>query len=162
VNIDDIHTVELGIPTGKNERSGSIVYFFSFTPLAGIGGEGKSRQFSELSSGCRRIIRLLTSLLFDDRSVMLIEEPEDSIHPGLLRKVIDILRSYSHKCQVIFSTHSADVLNMLKPEEILLATAPKGVTSLKALDIGELQRAHEFLQAAGSLSEFFESFDVGE
>ena len=57
----------------------------------------------------------MTSLLFDKRPLMLMEQPEDSVHPGLLRKVIDIMRSYSHSSQIIFTTHSSEVLDILQP-----------------------------------------------
>ena len=38
--------------------------------------------FSDLSIGTRRVIRILTSLLFDKRSLMLLEEPETIFTPS--------------------------------------------------------------------------------
>src|SRR5262249_12384255 len=107
----------------------------------------------------RRVIRMVVSLLFDRRALMLIEEPEDSIHPGLLRKLIDVFRTYSDQTQVLFATHSPEVLDMLEPEEVLLVTAPEGRTSVRRLTNEEVQQARQFLQDEGSLSDYLEAFE---
>jgi predicted ATPase len=124
-----------------------------------MGGAGRSFQFSDLSVGTRRVIRVVTSLLFDKRSLMLIEQPEDSIHPGLLRKLIDMMRSYSDGSQIIFTTHSSEVLDILRPEEVLMTTARDGKTSVRPLSPDEVARARRFLSDEGSLSDFLEPFD---
>ncbi len=98
-------------------------YYPAFEPAGHMGGAGLSFRFSQLSDGSRRAIRIVTALLFDKRSLMLMEQPEDSIHPGLLRKLIDVLRSYSSNSQIVFTTHSPDVLDVLEPNEVLLVSA---------------------------------------
>ena len=125
-----------------------------------MGGAGRLFQFSDLSAGTRRVIRIVTSMLFDKRSLMLMEHPEDSIHPGLLRKLIDLIRTYSSETQMLFTTHSPEVLDILRPEEILLATSPKGLTTVRKLTSEEVDRAKEFLKNEGSLSEFLEPLDA--
>jgi predicted ATPase len=56
--------------------------------------------------------------------LLLIEEPETGIHPGLLRKVMALLRAVTTGAlggpptQVILTTHSPLLLNEVKPEEI--------------------------------------------
>jgi predicted ATPase len=134
------------------------LYLLSFKPSSTMGGAGQSLYFGNLSAGTRRVIRMVVSLLFDRRALMLIEEPEDSIHPGLLRKLIDLFRTYSDQTQVLFSTHSPEVLDMLGPEEVLLVTAPDGKTSVRQLSGDELQRARKFLQDEGSLSDYLDAF----
>jgi hypothetical protein len=126
------------------------------TPSTGMGGSGQERILSQLSVGTRRVIQIVTSLIFDRRSVMLIEQPEDSIHPGLLRKLIDLLRTYSSESQILFTTHSAAVLNMLRPEEALLVSSPDGATQVRSLSAQEIGWAREFLESEGTLSEFLE------
>ncbi|QEH39171.1 recombination protein F [Aquisphaera giovannonii] len=135
------------------------IYLPVFTPSGQMGGAGKPFPFSDLSAGTRRVIRIVTSLLFDKRSLMLMEQPEDSVHPGLLRKLIDMLRSYSDRSQILFTTHSADVLDILRPEEVLMATAQDGGTSVRPLSPDEASRARRFLKDEGSLSDFLEPFD---
>jgi predicted ATPase len=115
--------------------------------------------FSQLSHGSRRAIRIVTSLLFDARSLMLMEQPEDSMHPGLLRRLIDLLRSYSARSQIVFTTQSPDVLDALEPDEVLLVSAPNGHTEARPLSQNEITRAKRYLKENGSLSEYIELTD---
>ncbi len=140
----------------KRAKETIEMYKLSFVPSEPMGGAGKSLVFSDLSAGTRRAIRIVTSMLFDKRSLMLLEQPEDSVHPGLLRKLIDQLRTYSDKTQVIFTTHSPEVLDILRPEEVLLVTAPGGSTQARRLSPEEINRAKRFLKNEGSLSDFLE------
>jgi predicted ATPase len=124
-----------------------------------MGGTGHFFSVSNLSVGTTRLLQMVVSILFDQRSLMLIEQPEDSIHPGLLQKLISILRTYSHETQILFTTHSLAVLDILHPEEILLATAPEGSTTVRKLTPDEIERAKSFLENEGSLSDFLEPLD---
>ncbi len=135
------------------------VYLPVFTPSEQMGGAGRPFPFSDLSAGTRRVIRIVTSLLFDKRSLTLMEQPEDSVHPGLLRKLIDMMKTYSYSSQIVFATHSSDVLDILRPEEVLMATAVGGRTSVRPLSPDEMARARRFLSNEGSLSDFLEPFD---
>lgn len=69
---------------------GSRLLSIYFKPSKQMGGADGFFPFSALSLGTRRVIQIVVSMLFDKRSLMLIEHPEDSIHPGLLRKLIDL------------------------------------------------------------------------
>ncbi len=132
------------------------IYWPLFTPSAGMGGERFPFRFSELSAGTRRMIEIVAAVLFDQRSLMLTEQPEESIHPGLLRKLVDLLRSYSGGSQMIFTTHSSEVLDMLQPEEVILVTADDGITKARKLSPTEISEAKRFLKNDGSLSDYLE------
>lgn len=138
---------------------GSRLLSIYFKPSKQMGGADGFFPFSALSLGTRRVIQIVVSMLFDKRSLMLIEHPEDSIHPGLLRKLIDLLRTYSSQSQTIFTTHSPEVLDILEPEEIILVTAPEGSTQARKLEPDEIGLAKEFLKNEGTLSEFLEPLD---
>lgn len=137
----------------------SKLFVLQVMPSRHMGGSANLFLLSQLSVGTRRIIQIVTSMLFDRRSLMLMEQPEDSIHPGLLRKLISLLRTYSGDTQMLFTTHSPAVLDILKPEEVLLVTADEGSTEVRRLTPGEMDRAKEFLEMEGSLSEFLEAQD---
>jgi ABC-type lipoprotein export system ATPase subunit len=147
-----------GVPTGSAAKTEKH-YWLSFEPAAHMGGSGSSFFFSQLSLGTRRTIRAVTYLLFDRPSLMLLEHPEDSIHPGLLRKLIDIFRSYSAYSQIVFTTHSPEVLDLLRPKEVLLVTASDGQTTARGLTSKEVLAAKRYLQNEGSLSDFIEQVD---
>jgi len=159
--IEDISILNSGQGDASTGANGGLppearLYIPLFKIAEAMGGAGKNLVFADLSDGTRRIIRLVTSLIFDQRSLMMIEQPEDAIHPGLLYKLIDLLKTYSDRTQVILATHSPTVLDTLEPEDILLVTAPRGVTRARRLSAGDLDHARSFLQDNGSLSEFLE------
>ena len=126
------------------------------------GGARNLFQISKLPAGTRRAIQIVISMLFDARSLVLMEHPEESLHPGLLHKLIDVIRSYSHRYQILFSTHSPDVLDTLRPEELILVTAQNGRTRARNLAPREIQAARKFLTDEGSLSEFLEPLEGSE
>jgi predicted ATPase len=83
---------------------------------------GKQRE-DQFSDGTLRLIGLLWSLL-DGDSLLLLEEPELSLHPEVVKKLapmIYTLQRHSRR-QVILSTHSPDLLSDegIGPEEVLM------------------------------------------
>ncbi|MFO7774968.1 MAG: ATP-binding protein [Candidatus Hydrogenedentota bacterium] len=55
--------------------------------------------------------------------VLLIEEPENGIHPKRLRDVINMLKPLTQeegRTQIIMTTHSPDLLDLFDPEEVTL------------------------------------------
>ncbi len=135
-------------------------YFIRFQPGNGWEDVGlPSFAYEKLSSGTRRIIRILVSFFYDRNSVFLFEQPEDAIHPGLLRKLIDLLRGYNDKGQLIMTSHSSDLFNVLKPEEVRLVTMQGGATAIRALSEKELDSAKRYINEEGSLSDFLEMLE---
>ena len=135
-------------------------YFIRFQPGNGWEDVGlPSFAYEKLSSGTRRIIRILVSFFYDRNSLFLFEQPEDAIHPGLLRKLIDLLRGYDDKGQLIMTSHSSDLFNVLKPEEVRLVTMQGGATAIRALSEKELDSAKRYINEEGSLSDFLEMLE---
>jgi predicted ATPase len=80
----------------------------------------------QMSDGVLRLLAV-TSMLYLEKipTVITFEEPENGVHPQLVREVIQILRELTqrkppHRCQVFFSTHSPYVLDEFfdHPEEV--------------------------------------------
>ncbi len=89
-------------------------------------GENVTFNSQQMSDGVLRLLAL-TSLLYLDRmpSVITLEEPENGVHPQLLREVVQILRELTlrkppNQCQVFFTTHSPYVLDEFydHPEQV--------------------------------------------
>ncbi|MBI5695138.1 MAG: ATP-binding protein [Nitrospirae bacterium] len=122
----------------------------------------QGRQFHELSEGTKRVISILLNMFYDKSSLMLIEEPESSIHHGLLVKLVDILRAYSDEHQVIFSTHSDQVLNELKPKEIIFVKMEKNKTVAKNPPPKQIKEIKYYLDNIGPLGEYITTTGGGE
>ena len=65
-----------------------------------------------MSDGTLRVVGLLAAV-FQHRtpSLLVIEEPEATIHPGALGAVLDLLRHAGRSMQVVVTTHSPDILD---------------------------------------------------
>lgn len=75
-------------------------------------------NIDQLSDGTLIVLNILTCLVSNKFPVLAIEELENCIHPKLLRKLIEIInREFSH-IQLIITTHSPVLINMVKLENV--------------------------------------------
>jgi predicted ATPase len=66
----------------------------------------------EMSDGTLRALGIVAAVYQRPApSVLVIEEPEASIHPAALGVILDVLRHASRQMQVIVTTHSSDLLD---------------------------------------------------
>jgi len=63
---------------------------------------------------------------FGPVSTILLEEPENGLHPARIKQVMAVLRAFTeaHGAQVILATHSPLVVNELMPQEVSVVTRP--------------------------------------
>lgn len=141
---------------GEGDIPDETLYFVRFMPCAGLAGGLRWFDSSGLSAGTWRVTQLLTYLLYDASSCMLLEQPEDSIHRGLLSKLIDLLRVYSGDTQLICTTHSPRVINIVGAEGVRLVTAKDGNTVVSELTHAQLNHITSYLEDEGTLAEFLE------
>lgn len=111
-------------------------------------------NFACLSDGTLRTAEILCALLGPMSGVLLVEEPETSIHPGLLRRLLSEVEAYSVDKQIVISTHSPDVVSKALPGEIRLVRRTKDKTSVHRLSEAETGRLQEYLCDEGTLGEF--------
>lgn len=72
-------------------------------------------------SGEFAIVRIVTSIMeAPDQSLILLDEPEVSLHPGAQDRLLDFLTASvkNHKHQIVISTHSPAIVRKLPPEAI--------------------------------------------
>jgi energy-coupling factor transporter ATP-binding protein EcfA2 len=76
-------------------------------------------------SGEFAVVRIVTSIMeAPDQSLVLLDEPEVSLHPGAQDRLLDFLTTSvkKHKHQVVISTHSPAIVRKLPPEAIKVLT----------------------------------------
>jgi predicted ATPase len=84
---------------------------------------------NQLSEGTLRFLWLITVLLAPPTpSVILLDEPEVSLHPELLKLLAALLQDASAAGQIVVATHSSDLIRWLKPAEVLIADKEDGQT----------------------------------
>jgi hypothetical protein len=54
--------------------------------------------------------------------LLLVEEPENGLHPARIGEVVQIFRELSKTTQVLIATHNPLVVNELRPEEVSVVT----------------------------------------
>lgn len=64
-----------------------------------------------LSDGTVNAVALIVSLYFEDVPIVIIEEPEKSMHPSLMARTVDMMRDASNQSQIIVTTHSPEMVN---------------------------------------------------
>ncbi len=107
----------------------------------------KDKNFSkplymhQLSEGTLRFLWLVTLLQSPDlTAVTLIDEPEVSLHPELLRLLADVMREASQRTQLIVATHSDRLIRFLQPKEVLVCDSEDGLTTMTWADSFDLER----------------------
>ncbi len=65
-------------------------------------------------------------------SLIAIEEPEASIHPGALGVILDVLHDARRSSQIVVTTHSPDVLDAkwIKDRHLRLVSWDEGITRI--------------------------------
>lgn len=118
-------------------------------------------DYTQLSYGTRRVLILLLALLHDKNSTILVEQPEDGIHSGLLTKLLPLCFQYAevYNKQLIIATHSPEIINLLPPESIRLVKMTENGTKVSALSKEQMPFIHDYLQNEGALFDFIESMD---
>jgi predicted ATP-binding protein involved in virulence len=62
-----------------------------------------------------------------------VEEPELTVHPGALPLLFDYLKQASRRSQVIITTHSPDLLDLMDVEDVRVVTREQGITRVEVM-----------------------------
>jgi predicted ATPase len=104
----------------------------------------REQSAADLSDGTLRFLFLLTVLASPDPAPLIaIDEPETGLHPSMLPILAEHAVEVSKKAQVIFTTHSPQMLDAFSSETRPLTTVVKrenGETKLHVLDDAKLSR----------------------
>lgn len=88
--------------------------------------DGALLQAEQLGDGLLHMLAFAALPYSDRPALLLVEEPERSLHPGALKAVMEILRALAEDSarpvQILVATHSPLVLNELRPHEVTLTS----------------------------------------
>ena len=114
--------------------------------------------WNQLSDGTKRLFYILVSTFFTESNrPVFLEEPELGIHPDQLKKLMQFLKEQAKEKQIIITTHSPQVLNILSENELdhIITTrydAEKG-TTMHHLTEEQKQVAHNYIEEGLSLGD---------
>ncbi len=99
---------------------------------------GRGIESWESSDGSLRALAILVALeTSDNGDTVIIEEPEQNLHPWAIRTLIDHMREVVEKknVQIIITTHSEHVLERVEAQEVRVVTRlPSKGTKFKRID----------------------------
>ncbi|MDB5133720.1 MAG: family ATPase, partial [Mucilaginibacter sp.] len=130
--------------------------------------------FNLLSDGTKRLFYIiseisnyeLSTVSVESRNleVVLLEEPELGIHPHQLHQLMQFIKEQSREKQIIITTHSPQVLDILEADEldrviICHYDSQKG-TQLSHLSDKEIKKAKLYMQKEAFLSDYWRFSDL--
>ena len=107
-----------------------------------------------MSDGTLRAVGLLTAVYQQPPpSLLAIEEPEATIHPGALGAILDLLRHASKQMQVVVTTHSPEVLDgkWIRDEHLRIVDWREGATHVSRISDSSRRALQKHLMGAGEL-----------
>jgi ABC-type lipoprotein export system ATPase subunit len=122
---------------------------------------------NQLSEGTFKTLALLFHVITEDSTALLVEEPEVCVHHGLLASILELIKSYSSRKQMILSTHSDYVLDHVDPDNVyrVTLTKPEGTTVRhirKTMTAKEFMALRQYLEQEGNLGEYWREGGFGD
>lgn len=104
------------------------------------GGGVADFNATEMSDGALRALGILVATAqMRPYELLVVEEPEVSVHPGAARFLYEVLREAAEKGAVLITTHSPDLLDAASHEEIMVCEYSDGITRMGPLDPAQRQ-----------------------
>lgn len=125
-------------------------------------GGGHSWTADEVSDGTMQALALLTAAADPRTSLLLIEEPENSVHPWILRVIMERLREVSKRKNVIVTSHSPVLINLMKPEEVWVVFRKDGESHLQRLLDFDSSLEESWERGGFQLSDFLDSGSISQ
>ncbi|MGL5377710.1 MAG: AAA family ATPase [Cetobacterium sp.] len=95
---------------------------------------GEEFDINDLSSGEKQLFvrTLAIKMLEPENSIILIDEPELSLHPKWQQKILEVYKKIGKNNQIIVATHSPHILGSVSKENLIILTRDKN-GEIKAL-----------------------------
>lgn len=109
-------------------------------------------ELSQESDGTLRMLGILVALYQDgQRTLLTLEEPELTIHPGALNVLWDEIEAAGDRSQVLITTHSPDLLDLCQVEQLRVVEKVHGVTLIDSIEETQRTAIQKRLFAPGEL-----------
>jgi predicted ATPase len=128
----------------------------------------KERGFSrpwtagEVSDGTIRGLGLLTAVFEPRSKVVVVEEPENSLHPWAIGEFVDAGREIAEHKQIVLTTYSPSLINHLHPRDLWVVSKKTGDTQIVKLDELDPDATIGWEDGRFTLSQYLESGIVRE
>lgn len=115
---------------------------------------GKRHIFNvaQMSDGTLRVLGLLTALYQEPKpAIIALEEPEQTVNPGVLTVIADSIKEVSRRSQIIITTHSPELLDEFSPEQVRAVENENGKSIVRAVSSAQISLVRDRLFSLGEL-----------
>lgn len=120
-------------------------------------GIGRPWIADDVSDGTIQVLAMLVASVDPRTSLLIVEEPENSVHPWIVRNVVRRFRKVSEQKNVIITTHSPILLDQMEPSEVWVVSRPKNETSLTPVTELDAQLEIDWREGRYGLSSLLDS-----
>ncbi|WP_437642075.1 AAA family ATPase [Sorangium sp. So ce854] len=120
----------------------------------GLDAQGRERWHgaAQESDGTLRVAALLTALFQEPAPALLgFEEPELGVHPGAIPLLFDFLREASTRGQVLLTTHSPDLLDLVPIDDVRVVERRSGATTVARVEERQRELVRKRLMSTSDL-----------
>ena len=104
----------------------------------------------QLSDGTLRIFGILLSLYQSPAPpLIVVEEPEQTVQPGVLSMLAEAFKEVSENTQIIITTHSPQLIEHFSPEHIRVVTMTDGLTQIAPIRKSQQEAVRQGLMGLG-------------
>ncbi len=121
-------------------------------------GIGRKWTAEDVSDGTIQSLAILSALADPRNSLMLIEELENSVHPWIVKVILNRVRKLSETKPVILTTHSPILINLVKPQEVWICHKEDNESHLSSLSELYPELVSDWAAGKGRL---FDYLDMG-
>ena len=120
-------------------------------------------QLSELSPGALRMLALITLLNQPEeamKGLLMIEHPENGVSNYFLSVLAGMIESAAHTAQIIMTTHSSHLVNLMNPENLIVVERDR-YSKIKRLSTKQINDLNEHWLPSHPLGELWDKNLIG-
>jgi len=124
--IEELDPLEIDLTVERKQNNNSVPFELPQKIYDIIINEKNNNQpttINSVSSGTKRILLLLTHLISANMNkipLIAFEEPENSIHPGLLQRLLMVIDSLTDTTKILITSHSPYLIKYLDLDNVIL------------------------------------------
>ncbi|MBC7554947.1 MAG: ATP-binding protein [Taibaiella sp.] len=119
--------------------------------------------WSYLSDGTKRLFYIITECVSVKNGIVLMEEPKLRVHPHQLFSLMNFIKEQAREKQIIVTTHSPIVLDILSPDElnkITIVSLAGNKSVFNKLSSEQMDTAKQYMEEKADLSYYWLHSDL--
>jgi ABC-type cobalamin/Fe3+-siderophores transport system ATPase subunit len=109
-----------------------------------------AKYLSECGTGIGQVLAILFVIVTSEQPrIILIDELQSFLHPGAVKRLLEIFNTWHIKHQYILTTHSPEVLNNSHASNVILVDIEDGISKAKSISVGSSSDMQQVFSGLG-------------